>query len=196
VTAPHRLIVLRHGQTRWNATGRFQGHADPCLDEVGQRQAEDAAEAVAALRPQLLISSDLRRAQQTAQALGTRSRLPIALDPRLREIDLGGWTGLDHTQAAVRYPDEYVQWRTGADIRRGGGETPTEAGTRAARALIAALASSPPGSTVVAIAHGLVLQAAIRRLTHLGVAAPWAETPHLPNGGWTAVPLTSQCPRG
>jgi probable phosphoglycerate mutase len=185
------LIVLRHGQTRWNATGRFQGQADPPLDQVGRREAEQVAETIATMCPHLLISSDLRRAYQTALALSARTLLPITRDARLREIDLGSWTGLDHIQAARRYPDEYDQWRTGADIRRGGGETRAEAGARAADALIAALTSAPAGSTVVAVAHGVVLQAAIGRLTDLGVAEWSGNIPHLTNGGWTVVPLTS-----
>jgi glucosyl-3-phosphoglycerate phosphatase len=96
MTTPGRLIVLRHGCTRWNATRRFQGQADPPLDHVGRRQARQAAEAIAPLDPQLIVSSDLRRARQTAYALGTRCHLPVKLD-RPRPTS----TGLPSSRSSV-----------------------------------------------------------------------------------------------
>jgi probable phosphoglycerate mutase len=189
MTAPRRLVVVRHGRTKWNATGRFQGQADPPLDQVGHHQAEAAADAVATLRPDLVFASDLRRARQTAQPLSSRCGLPVILDARLREVDLGGWAGLDRAQAARRYPDEYHKWSRGADIRRGGGETLAEAGARAAAALLATLEAAAPGSTMVAVSHGLVLQAAISRLAALGVARLPGDMPHLANGEWMSIPL-------
>jgi probable phosphoglycerate mutase len=190
MTTQRSLVVVRHGRTQWNATGRFQGQADPPLDHVGHRQAQEAAEAIAPLRPGLIVTSDLRRAHQTAQALSSRCRLRPVLDARLREVDVGGWTGLDHTQAAHRYPDEYTRWKLGVDIRRGGGETLAEAGARAAQSLLTILATTAPGSTVVAVAHGLVLQAAMTRLAEQGVAHLPGRMPHLANGAWMWVPVT------
>ncbi|NJC71137.1 histidine phosphatase family protein [Planosporangium thailandense] len=191
MSTPPRLVVVRHGRTGWNAEGRFQGQADPPLDRVGHRQAEAVADAVAALRPGLILASDLRRARQTAQPLGARCGLPVIPDARLREVDLGGWAGLDRAEAARRYPDEYDRWSRGIDVRRGGGETLAEAGTRAAAALLAALTGTAPGSTVVAVSHGLVLRAAISRLAGLGIVRLAVDAPHLANGEWNCVPLVS-----
>ncbi|MGC9665443.1 histidine phosphatase family protein [Planosporangium sp. 12N6] len=192
MSTPPRLVVVRHGRTGWNATGRFQGQADPPLDRVGYRQAEAVADAVAALRPDLLVASDLRRARQTAQPVSARCGLPVVLDARLREVDLGGWAGLDRRQVAHRYPDEYDRWSRGADLRRGGGETLAEAGTRAAAALVAALAGAAPGATVVAVSHGLVLRAALSRLAAFRLVRLPGAVPHLANGEWMCVPLTSR----
>ena len=88
-----RIVLLRHGRTEWNATRRYQGQADPPLDEVGQAQAIEAAALVAAMRPDLLVSSDLQRACQTAEKLASLTGLELSLDARLRERHLGHWQG-------------------------------------------------------------------------------------------------------
>ena len=89
-----QLIVLRHGRTAWNATGRFQGQADIELDERGLAQAERAAEVLAELAPVAIHSSDLSRARQTAAPLAARCGLEVQTDQRLREINVGTWEGL------------------------------------------------------------------------------------------------------
>ena len=171
------LIVVRHGQTAWNATGRFQGQADPPLDAVGRRQARAAAVALATYAPTRIVSSDLVRARQTADAIASHVALPVAVDRRLREVALGGWQGLDRRSAAHQFPDEYAAWIAGDDVRRGGGETEDEAGRRVA-AVLAELAVGD--GTVVVVSHGLALRAGLRLL------AP-DDAAHLRNGRWVVV---------
>jgi probable phosphoglycerate mutase len=185
-----RLVLLRHGRTAWNASGRFQGHADPPLDPTGWAQGRRAAVALAALRPSRVVTSDLARARATAalvaDACAAWAPPEIVVDPALREVDLGAWEGLDDAGARRRFPAEYQAWRQGAAVRRGGGETEAEAGARAAAALVAALAGEGDGATVVAVSHGLVLRAALRVLAGDGVV-PTGDAPHLANGEWVAV---------
>ena len=174
------LIVVRHGQTAWNATGRFQGQADPPLDPYGWTQARAASVALAAYRPTRLVSSDLRRARQTAQVIGLRTGLTVELDRRLREVALGTWEGLDRRAVSRYFPDEYTAWAAGQDIRRGGGESEAMAGTRVADALRDAIDRAGPDDTILVVSHGLALQAGLR------LVAP-DRVVHLLNGRWTTV---------
>lgn len=95
-----RLILLRHGRTAWNAQHRFQGHADPPLDEVGRAQAYEVAAIIAAIRPDLMLSSSAARAAQTAEILAHVSGLPFTSDIRFRERGLGHWEGLTPHEVA------------------------------------------------------------------------------------------------
>jgi len=105
-----RLVLWRHGQTVWNAERRFQGQSDIPLDETGRAQAERAARLLAALRPDLIVSSDLSRAAQTAAPLGRLTGLEVTLDKDLRERHGGRWEGLTDTEIRTRYPAEHATW--------------------------------------------------------------------------------------
>ena len=107
---PVRLVLWRHGQTVWNAERRFQGQSDIPLDETGLAQAERAARLLAALRPDLIVSSDLTRAAGTAAALGRLAGLEVTLDKDLRERSGGCWEGLTDTEIRTRYPVEHANW--------------------------------------------------------------------------------------
>ena len=103
-------MLWRHGQTVWNAERRFQGQSDIPLDEAGQAQAERAARLLAALRPDLIVSSDLSRAAQTAAPLSRLTGLEVTLDKDLRERSGGCWEGLTDTEIRTRYPVEHANW--------------------------------------------------------------------------------------
>jgi broad specificity phosphatase PhoE len=105
-----RLVLWRHGQTVWNAERRFQGQSDIPLDETGQVQAERAARLLAALRPALIVSSDLSRAAGTAAPLARLTGLEVMLDKDLRERHGGCWEGLTDTEIRARYPAAHATW--------------------------------------------------------------------------------------
>jgi len=105
-----RLVLWRHGQTVWNAERRFQGQSDIPLDETGEAQAERAARLLAALRPDLIVSSDLSRAAGTAAALSRLTGLEVTLDKDLRERSGGSWEGLTDTEIRTSYPVEHASW--------------------------------------------------------------------------------------
>ena len=104
------LILIRHGQTDWNATGRWQGQADPPLNGVGRVQARRTALELEAQRIDSLISSDLRRARDTAQIIAALLDLEVTLEPRLREVYLGDWQGLYSDDIRARWPEEMRRW--------------------------------------------------------------------------------------
>src|SRR5437764_15194656 len=93
-----RVVLLRHGRTEWNATGRFQGQMDSPLDGIGRAQAEAAAVAVAPMRPDAIVTSDLSRAMDTAAAVAAEAGVEPVTDPRLRELFLGSWQGLTRAE--------------------------------------------------------------------------------------------------
>lgn len=191
--SPRQLVCVRHGQTRWNAEERFQGHADPPLDAVGNQQAEKLAAAIiddgvlGDRRVAAVASSDLRRALHTAEALGRSFGLAVTVDPALREVDVGTWEGLRWPEVAERFPEEWRAWRAGADVRRGGGETFAEAGERVAGALVRLRQAAPDGTATLVVGHGLALQAGLARLRDLGLIDLPGGPPHLRNAQWLAV---------
>ncbi|MGN9775262.1 histidine phosphatase family protein [Micromonospora sp. H33] len=148
-----RLIVWRHGNTDWNATGRVQGQTDVSLNDLGREQARTTAPLLAALRPDAIVASDLSRAADTAAALAALTGLPVQTDARLRERYFGLWQGLALTDAAERYPDEYARWRAGDPDPGAGIETLDDLGKRIGAALQDA-ADAVPGGTVVITTHG------------------------------------------
>lgn len=116
-----RLVMLRHGQTEFNAGSRMQGQLDTDLTDLGRAQAVAAAEVLAKRQPLLIVSSDLRRASDTAAALGQHSGMPVLLDTRLRETHLGDWQGLTHHEVDAAAPGARLAWRDDATLAPHGG---------------------------------------------------------------------------
>src|SRR6516165_6393394 len=107
------LFVARHGQTDWNREHRWQGWADPPLNAAGREQAADLGESLAGLGIEAVVSSDLRRAAETAEIAGARLGLPVEVDARLREVDVGEWSGLTTSEVEARFPAGYKRRREG-----------------------------------------------------------------------------------
>ena len=150
-----RVVLLRHGRTAWNAERRFQGQADPPLDAVGRAQAYEVAPWIAALEPDVLLSSDAQRALQTAEPIAALTGLPVQREPGLRERSLGHWEGLTRDEVRERYPDEYLDWLAGRDVSRRGGETRLQVAERA----LATFAAVPPVGTAVLVTHSATAMA-------------------------------------
>src|SRR3954451_24173941 len=88
------LLLVRHGETDWNAEGKLQGHTDRPLNEYGRRQAQALADRLAGEQVDALYASDLCRARETAEILGERLGIPVDVDTDLREKNWGTWEGL------------------------------------------------------------------------------------------------------
>ena len=160
----NRLIVWRHGNTDWNAGGRVQGQADVPLNQLGHRQAAEAARLLLRLRPSAIVASDLRRAADTAAALSTLTGLPVRPDPRLRERHFGAWQGMMMADIARSRPEEHARWRAGADVVGDGIETLDDLGKRVADALQHAADLGSPGGTVVVATHGAAARQGVGQL--------------------------------
>jgi 2,3-bisphosphoglycerate-dependent phosphoglycerate mutase len=98
------ILLARHGETDWNREGRFQGWADPPLNEAGRAQASALAERLRETPFDAVYSSDLRRAHETAVVVAEPHGIPVVSDPGLREIDVGSWSGLTRAEIEERFP--------------------------------------------------------------------------------------------
>ncbi len=147
------FILIRHGQSEWNRAGRFQGQGDSPLTRLGRAQAQRVAQRLRKEPVVALYSSDLSRAMQTAEIIGQTLGLTPIAEPRLREIDVGLWTGLTREEIISRFPEEWDAWIAGVDVARGGGETFVELQQRTVAALHD-MAAAHAGQTIVAVTHG------------------------------------------
>jgi broad specificity phosphatase PhoE len=132
------LLLVRHGETDWNAEGRLQGHTDTPLNDYGRRQAASLAEQLAGDGIAAIYASDLSRARETAEIVGGRIGLPVSVEPDLREKNWGSWEGLTPTE---RDAVEYV------------GESTEAHRERTLRALLA-IAERHPEERVLVVTHG------------------------------------------
>ncbi|MBX0327105.1 histidine phosphatase family protein [Oscillochloris sp. ZM17-4] len=149
------IYLIRHGETDWNLAGRWQGHADVPLNDLGLRQARLLAQRLQSEQIQFnaIYSSDLARAYQTAWELGSAVRVPVQLYPPLREIDIGAWSGLHYDQIREQFPIEAKLLEEGQDIPRGGGETLSALRKRVVEAVEAIIAHRD-GETIALVTHG------------------------------------------
>ncbi len=118
MTAPRTLLLIRHGETVWNAERRFTTHSDVPLSEVGLEQADAAAAALAATAIDRIYSSPLQRARVTAETIATRqpNRPAVVADDRLTEIDAGPFDGMTEDELrSGSMADDYARWHTDAD---------------------------------------------------------------------------------
>ena len=160
------IVLIRHGETAWNAERRLQGHIDIALNPEGQRQADALAAALAGQHFDAVIASDLQRALQTANAVAGPRGVPVRLDPALRERCYGAFEGLLYADIAQRFPAEFAAWQArDIDAVMPPGERHAESFRQFyARSLGAILgwAQSHPGQTIALVAHGGVLECAYR----------------------------------
>ncbi len=155
-------MLVRHGQTAWNAEGRAQGHTDIGLDDVGRGQAEAMAPVVAAFEPSLLVSSDLARARETAAFLEKQTGLTAEEDPRWREYELGERTGLTLAEFGEKMGVEFDGWwDVHAHVEVPGAETPDELAARVRPAFEEVLERLGEDQTAVVVTHGASLRVAL-----------------------------------
>ena len=187
-----RLVMLRHGQTEYNAGSRMQGQLDTDLSDLGREQAAEAAEVLAKRQPMLIVSSDLRRALDTAIALGERSGLPVLVDERLRETHLGDWQGLTHLEVDAAAPGARLSWRDNARWAPHGGESRVDVAARS-MPLVAELITEQsewgvdePDRPVVLVAHGGLIAALTAALLGLPVDN-WPILGGMGNASWVQL---------
>jgi len=187
-----RLLMLRHGQTEWNAENRMQGQLDAELSELGRDQAVAAAEVLAKRHPLPIVSSDLCRAYDTAVELAERTGSPLVVDARLRETNLGDWQGMTHGEVDAVAPGARVAWRNDATWAPHGGESRVDVARRSLP-LIAELVDSQPDwgadesdRPVVLVAHGGLIAALTARLLDLPVDN-WPVLGGMGNASWAQL---------
>ena len=170
------IILIRHGETAWNAERRLQGHLDIPLNPEGERQAALLGAALASEPIDLIVSSDLARARQTAQAVADARGMAVQTDPQLRERCYGGFEGLLYSEIEARFPAEFAAWQArdvDAELPPGKhvGESFRTFFARATGAILAWGAANP-GKTIALVAHGGVLECAYRLALGLPLETP------------------------
>lgn len=183
-----RLILLRHGQTEYNAGNRMQGQLDTELSELGRAQAKAAAVVLADREPIAIISSDLRRAFDTAVALGDSSGLPVQVDDRLRETHLGQWQGMTHREVDAGNPGARALWRGDSTYTPPGGESRVDVARRVRPAVADAELKYPHWGErpLVMVAHGGLIAALTASLLDLPVTH-WPMFGGLANTSWVQL---------
>ncbi|OMB99961.1 histidine phosphatase [Mycobacterium sp. NS-7484] len=192
-----RLVLLRHGQTEYNAGSRMQGQLDTDLSELGRDQAAAAADVLAKRQPLLIVSSDLRRALDTAVTLGDRAGIPVQVDKRLRETHLGDWQGLTHQEVDAAAPGARLAWRDDARWAPHGGESRVDVAERSIPVVAELVAGQPEwgleGSDrpVVLVAHGGLIAALTAGLLGLPVDN-WPVLGGMGNASWVQLSGNSE----
>jgi 2,3-bisphosphoglycerate-dependent phosphoglycerate mutase len=149
-----RILLVRHGETDWNAAGRIQGHSDTPLNAAGRLQARRAAQRLAREPIRALYSSDLARAFETATIIGAPLGLTVVASPQLRERRYGEWEGLTSPEIQARYPKQFAIWRArSTDFVPAQGETRNQLLTRAL-AELQTIARRHVREMVVVVSHG------------------------------------------
>ena len=169
-----RIILIRHGETAWNASTRIQGHTDIALNERGLLQAQCVAQALAQGEPlAAIVSSDLSRARQTADATSTATGVPVTADPNWRERAFGDFEGQRFDDILQRWPEQAQRWRQrDPDWHApGGGESLRQLRERISRALNA-LCAQHTGQLIAVFTHGGVLDIVHRLATGQDLLAP------------------------
>lgn len=170
------ILLIRHGETAWNAARRLQGHTDIPLNTEGERQAGALAAALAGERFDAIVASDLQRAHQTAAAIARHHGIEVLRDERLRERCYGAFEGLLYAEIARRYPEDWENWQARqVDSVPPPGERHAES-FRAfyQRSLDAILdwAGRHPGKSLALVAHGGVLECAYRAAHNMVLESP------------------------
>jgi len=170
-----RFGLIRHAETLWNRQRRIQGRGDSPLTPEGKRMAAFWGRLLAGLPWDRILASDTGRALATARRIQARLGRPLALEPRLRELDWGAWTGRTLEEIAAVEPERLArQAAAGWEFRPPGGESRRELLARV-RAALAAAARRHPGERVLVVTHGGVLRAL--ELSLSGDGPPAAEAP-------------------
>jgi broad specificity phosphatase PhoE len=147
------FLLIRHAESEWNALGRWQGHGDPPLSGEGRRQAQRLASSLAREAIDVLVASDLRRAIETAEALAQLAGVPVRTDARLRELDVGTWTGLRRDEIEARDAPGLAAFESGdPGFRPGGGESRSQIRARA-RGAVMELIDGQWGDRIAVVTH-------------------------------------------
>lgn len=172
--------LIRHGVTDWNLSRRAQGHTDIPLNEEGRSQAEKLALRLQHEQWDLLYSSDLGRARETAQAIASLKRLPVEVDRRLREVNLGQIEGMTHEEIVAKWGEDWRQLDLGI-------ETKEQVESRGLDT-VNMIAERHPGLRILVVAHGGYIGSTLRKLV------PQVDTSALLNN--TSITIVRKQPAG
>jgi probable phosphoglycerate mutase len=179
------VYLARHGESDWNVERRWQGHADRPLTARGREQARELAERLADVSLQAVYASDLRRAWETAEAVGSAQGLEVVRLPALREVDVGSWSGLTRDECEQRFPDAFERWQSGG-VGWDDGESYEAMGERIV-AVVKRLAAEHPDGAILVVSHGGPIRAVHAEALGVDIATHRRTGPVEPNARLSAV---------
>ena len=169
-----RLILVRHGQTEWNAGGRYQGQSNVALSETGRKQAISLAERFPVNALDAIYASDLDRAKETAECVGQKLGVAVRMESAFRELSFGDWEGLTYQEISSRWPEEADKLFTAPDeLVIPNGETFQELQKRALDK-IHLLYEKHIDQTVAIFAHGAINKTILAGLMHIPLHYLWS----------------------
>lgn len=166
------LLLVRHGQTEWNEQGRYIGWQEVGLNDAGRRQAEALARHLDCRSIDVIYASDLKRAAETAAAIGQKLDLSITNDPRLREASFGVLEGLTFDEAQVQFPKMIASWLADGDRPPAGAESFSDFGTRV-DSFLQHLKDGHDDHKVLVVSHGGVIREILRQSLGLPPKGHW-----------------------
>ena len=169
-----RLILVRHGQTEWNAGGRYQGQSNVALSDTGRKQARFLAERFPVRQLDAIYTSDLDRAKETAECVGKRLGLTVCPEKAFRELSFGDWEGLTYQEISSRWPEEAEKLFTAPDeLVIPHGETFRDLQKRALDKIYS-LYEKHIDQTVAVFAHGAINKTILAGLLHIPLHYLWS----------------------
>jgi alpha-ribazole phosphatase len=168
-----RLLLLRHGETDWNASGRYQGQQDISLNAAGRRQAADLARRLADRPLHAIYASELARAWETALAVGEVQGVVVRPEPRLRELSFGAWEGLTYRQIGQQDPEGLARWNADRVNRAPPGGESLGAMAARLRDLIDEIRATYDEGTVALVSHGGTIRIILCLLLGHPLGAYW-----------------------
>lgn len=171
---PYRVILVRHGETAWNQEGRFLGQSNPGLNEMGELQAQVAADILNGEKIDRIFSSDMLRTFETSQIIAQGHNVLVKEMPFLREINFGAWEGLTFNEIQNNYPVLLNKWlKDPFKVRIPGGETAEEVWCRVLEGWKIISTANSYADIVAIVAHGGSLRLLLCHLTGLDPSRQW-----------------------
>ncbi|QNH54089.1 histidine phosphatase family protein [Selenomonas timonae] len=167
------IIIIRHGETEWNKTGRFQGHSDVPLSAEGRTQAAALGKNLIVDHVDAIYASDLTRAMETAAPLAARFGLPVISDPQLRELNFGAWEGRNFNDVNAENPNAMKNFYTDpeqADIPE---SEPFPEFQRRVAGRVREIVAHERGKRVVIVSHGASIRILLADLLSMPIRSIW-----------------------
>lgn len=169
-----KVVFVRHGQTEWNVSGRYQGQSDVALSVAGIEQAEKLAANFPVEHIDAIYSSDLVRARVTAETVAKRFGLAVKLEPAFRELSFGDWEGLTYEQIVASWPDAMKNFLAHPDILDIPNGESFPAVQQRAMTRLHELIREHEGQTIMVAAHGAVLRTMLVAALHMPLQYLWS----------------------
>ncbi|MDI9370601.1 MAG: histidine phosphatase family protein [Synergistaceae bacterium] len=179
------VLLVRHGECRGNSEGLFRGRTDFPLNETGLRQAGEVASEVAGLRPDVVLTSPLTRAVQTAEAIARECGVGVKVEEGFINIGLGGWEGRLKKDIAKDHPEEWRLWLESPELLRLEGAESMDAVQKRSLEALDRIMSKHRGKTVVAVSHRTVIMPLLAGC--LGIRPPYFWRLHMDTAAYSVL---------